>query len=210
MEYQPRRKPSKSAIHKYKKPLRERRSDRKRIRKRKGAYALEATHNATEREVSELTLKRLHTLGSQKFGSSPFSDHFERWLLNVEAVLAEFQSHPTIGVDDQFVVECQQILATVKLQLEESRRKEAALNQEIKNLLDSKNILKQINIECATMLSEIRNLKNASVKRLNKSIAETKKEQREIIRMKTGFFRGISKKERVNLKLPGCPIGEVS
>ena len=73
---------------------------------------------ATEREVSELTLKQLHTLGSQKFGSSPFSEHFDRWLTNVTVVLDEFKSHPNIGVDDQFVNECAQTLSSIKNQLE--------------------------------------------------------------------------------------------
>ena len=196
MGYQPRKKSTKGAIHKYEKPLHEKRKDRKRIRRCNGAPNFEEKHNNTEREVSELTLKRLHTLGSQKFGSSPFDEHFERWLLNVEAALAEFQSHPSIGVDDQLVMECQQILAAIKLQLDERHRKEAELNQEIKNLSDSKNRLKQIDIEYATTLSEIRNQKNAQLKRLNIGIVEIKREQKEVLRMKTGFFRGISKKER--------------
>ena len=196
MGYQPRKKTIKGAIHEYKRPLREKRKNKKYLQRGNDKPIPEEKHIATEREVSELTLKRLHTLGSQKFGSSPFNEHFDRWLLNVEAVLAEFQSHPSIGVDDQFIMECQQILAAIKLQLEERSGKEAALNREIKNLSDSKNRLKQIDIEYATTLSEIRNQKNAQLKRLNICIVEIKRAQKEVLRMKTGFFRGISKKER--------------
>ena len=102
MGYQPRIKSRRGEIHEYRKPLREKGKYRKRIHRRLGRPVQEEKHTATEREISEETLKRLHTLGSQKFGSSPFTEHFNRWLTNVAAVLGEFESHPNISVDDQF------------------------------------------------------------------------------------------------------------
>ena len=88
MGYQPRMKSPKEYDSRIqKKPLREKRKDRKRIHRHIGRPIMEEKHTATEREVSEVTLKRLHTLGIQKFGSSPFSEHFDRWLTNVTVVL---------------------------------------------------------------------------------------------------------------------------
>jgi hypothetical protein len=196
MGYQPRIKSPKGAIHEYKKPLREKRKDRKRIHRRIGRPIREAKHTATEREVSEGTLKRLHTLGSQKFGSSPFSEHFDRWLTDVAIVLSEFESHPKISVDDQFVKERAQTLAVIKLQLEERRKKEASLNQEITNLSYYKNSLKQIDMEYVTMMAALKNRKNREIKPFRISIDQLKSEQDKVIRVKTGFFRGISRKDR--------------
>src|SRR5512137_400707 len=110
MGYQPRKTSPKGAIHGYKKPLREKRKDRKRIRRGIGRSVLEKKHIVSEREISEVTLKRLHTLGIQKFGSSPFNQHFDRWLMNITTVLGEFESHPNIKVDDEFVKERSKIL----------------------------------------------------------------------------------------------------
>jgi hypothetical protein len=196
MGYQPRIKSPKGAIHGYKKSLREKRKNRKRVRRGIGRPILEEKHTLTEREVSEVTLKRLHTLGIQKFGSSPFSQHFDRWLWNVTAVLSEFESNPNIGPDDQFVKECAQTLSNIKLQLENIRRKEAALDQELKNLSDWRNRLKQINIEYATLAGTIKGQRNSKIKLLYSNINCLKKEQDEVIRMKTGFFRSVSRKAR--------------
>jgi len=156
----------------------------------------EEKHVATEREVSELTLKQLHTLGNQKFGSSPFSEHFDRWLTNVATVLGEFESHPNISVDDQFVSERSQTLTVIKQQLKERHEKEASLNQEITNLSYYKSLLKQIDTEYVTMIGMLKNRKNRETKSLYISIDQLKKEQDKVIRMKTGFFRGISRNDR--------------
>jgi len=150
----------------------------------------------TESEISEVTLRRLHTLGSQKFGSSPYSQHFERWLANIESVLAEFELRHNIGVDDHFVKECSEILTIIKQQLENRRRREAAIDQEIKYLAECRSQLQQINFEYITAEKTRRSQKNREVKRLNKEISHLKKEQDRVIQIKTGFFRGISKKER--------------
>ncbi len=193
MGYQPRIKTPRDAIHEYKKPLRRKGKDGKRIQ---GRSIQEEKHTLTEKEVSEGTLKRLHTLGSQKFGSSPFSEHFDRWLATVEAVLGEFESHPNINVDEQFVRERTETLANIKLQLEGRRRKEASLDQEIKNLAYYKSLLEQINQEYATQAAAIKARKNSEIKRLYSIINRLKKDQDRVIRIETGFFRGVSNKDR--------------
>ena len=135
-------------------------------------------------------------MGIQKFGSSPFSEHFERWLMNVTAVLSEFESHPNIIVDDEFVREFSQTLSNIKLQLENLSRKETSLDQELNNLSDWRNRLKQINKEYATLAGAIRGQRNREIKRLNSTINRLKRDQDKVIRMKTGFFRGVSRKDR--------------
>ena len=191
MGHQPRIKSPKGTIQGYNKSLREKRKDRKRIHKRLGRPTRDEKHTATEGEVLEVTLKRLHTLGIQKFGSSPFSGHFDRWLMNVATVLTEFESHPNINVDEEFRRECAQTLDVIKLQLEEKHKKETSLDQEITNLSYYKNRLKQINKEYLTMMAVFRNRKKREIKRLYVSIDGLKREQHKIIRMKRGFLREI-------------------
>jgi hypothetical protein len=194
MGYQPRIKSPRGAVHGYRKSLRERRKDKKHVHGHSGISV--EKHTSTEREISEGTLKRLHTLGSQKFGSSPFSEHFDRWLTNLESVLGEFESHPNINVDGQFVRERTETLVNIKLQLEGRHRKEASVDQEIKNLAYCKSHLGQINSEYLSSAAEIKAQKNAEIKRLNSNIVRLKKNQDEVIQMKTGFFRGVSEKDR--------------
>jgi DNA repair ATPase RecN len=111
---------------------------------------LEENHVAAAEEVVEKTLKRLRTLGSQRFGTSPYSQHFDRWLMNLKEVLSEFESSPNLSTDDQFVKERSQILTNVELKLKERHREEASLEESIKRLSNSKNLLERIKEEYAT------------------------------------------------------------
>jgi hypothetical protein len=161
---------------------------------------LEENHVAAAEEVVEKTLKRLRTLGSQRFASSPYSEHFGRWLLNLMDVLSEFESSPTITADDQFVKERSQILSNVELELEERRRKEVFLEESIRSLSDSKILLERIEEESATRAREIEGRKNSEIKRLNGEIDSLRGELDDIARMKAGIFRAISKKARAQKK----------
>jgi hypothetical protein len=192
MGYQPRVKSSRGAVNSYKRPRRERRKESK----RHGRPIQEEKHTATEREISEGTLKRLHILGGQKFGSSPFSEHFDRWLINVETVIGEFVSYPNMNVDEQFENESNNTFETIKLQLEDKRSKEATIDQEIKNLAYHKSLLGQIHADYLSSASALRAQKNSEIKILRRELESLKKEQAEVVKMKTGIFRGVSIRER--------------
>jgi chromosome segregation ATPase len=157
---------------------------------------LEEKHVATTEEVADRTLKRLRTLGSQRFASSPYSEHFSRWLLNLKDVLSEFESSPTISADDQFVKERSQILSNVEFELEERRRKEVFLEESIRSLSDSKILLERIEDEYTTRAREIEERKNSEIKRLRNNLDSLRGELDDIARMKAGLFRAISKKAK--------------
>jgi hypothetical protein len=195
MKSQPHARSPKRAIHDYKKSFREKSRLGKRQRKRDDAGWEEKTVQ-TEQQVFEVTVKRLHTLGNQKFASTPFSEHFDRWLFNAEAVLSEFEANPNITVDEEFNRERSQALTAIKLQLEKRKNREFQLEKQINSLQGVKSRLQQINIEYQTKVVALKGQKAAAIKRLNKEIEGLKKEQDRIIKQRTGFFRGISKKER--------------
>ena len=196
MGYQPRIKSSRTTANKKMKSLREKSKPKKGYPRRLGGQNEDVTPVVTTVEFVELTLKRLHTLGAQKFGSSPFSEHFTRWLANVEAVLGEFEGYSLVCVDELFRVECTETLNAVRLQLEERRQKEVIAEQETKNLQYCRDALKQINIDCAIAINTLKAQKNREIQHLSSRIEQLKSDQDRIIRLKTGFWRGISKKER--------------
>ena len=195
MGYQPAKSP-KGTNREYKKPFREKGKDKKRLHKSHTQTVEEQRHIATQQEITEDTLKRLHVLGNQKFGSFPYSEHFDRWLATVETVLAEFTSNPNIGIDNEFTAECSQALLGIKLTLERIRRRETTVDQEVKSLAENRNRLQQINNEYATKTSSVRGRKNSELRHLNRQIDQLKKEQETIIKMKSGFFHRVSKMER--------------
>jgi hypothetical protein len=196
MGYQPRRQTSRRNIHEYKKSFREKSKAKKHAQKRAATTLLTENQLTTEQTISEATLIRLHTLGKQKFGSSPFSEHFDRWIVNVTNVIAEFESYPSIEIDEQFALERSQVLSTIKQQLEYRRQKEGTLDLELKALSDYKNRLNEFNAEYLMNAKAIKTQRNQQTKQFNTDVEQLKKEQDTIIKMKTGFFRGISQKER--------------
>ncbi|MCL2358320.1 hypothetical protein [Candidatus Bathycorpusculum sp.] len=201
MGYQPRIKSPRNTIRQHKKYLREKDKTKRGSHRRYSRQDADAKPIVTAAEFAEITLKRLHTLGAQKFGSSPFSEHFNRWIANVEVVLDEFEVYYSVCVDEQFRGECVEALNIVRSQLEERRQKEAIAEQETKNLHYCRNLLKQINIEYAVAINALKTQKKNEIKRLNSIIDQLKNDQDKIIRIKTGFWRGISKKEREQKEL---------
>ncbi|MCW4001506.1 MAG: hypothetical protein NWE93_14845 [Candidatus Bathyarchaeota archaeon] len=193
MGYQPRAKTPRGTSYSGR-TLRERSKDKKRLRRPSKVPAQKIF--PTEKEIIDATLRRLHTLGTQKFGSSPFSGHFDRWLSTVKTVLDEFKSHPSMGVDEQFLGECSQAFDVVKLQLEDRRRKEAAVEQEIKNIAFFRSSLNQIDLEYAEAMTALKSKRNRQTKPLYASIDSLKAELDKVIQMKTGILHGISKKGR--------------
>jgi hypothetical protein len=166
----------------------------------RGKYLLEENPVLTSEEVAEKTLGRLRNLGNQTFAFSPFSEYFDDWLVNLKDVLIDFESSPSISVDDQFVKERSQILSVVEFELEERRRKEVFLEESIRSLSDSKILLEQIEEEYATRAREIEGRKNSEIKRLHSNIDSLRGELDDIARMKAGIFRAISKKARAQKK----------
>jgi len=193
MVYQPRKKSPRDRGRGYGKFLREKISGKH--RRTKGENC-EEERVLTANEATEITLKRLLTLGNQRFGSSPFSEYFDRWLASVETVLDEFKSHPIIGVDEEFLRECTEVLSNVKLQLENRRRREMTVNVEIEKLADCKRRIQTINNQYAAKAMDIKATKRRELKKLNDTISRLKKEQDTVIKLKTGILHLRSKKKR--------------
>lgn len=196
MGYRSRTRASKRIIREYRKAFREK-DKRLTKEKRCGAkYVGEEQLLPSQQQVFEVTLKRLHTLGNQKFGSSPFSEHFDVWLQTVETVLDEFEAHPDINVDYPFIEERKHVLDAVKLQLETHRQQETAFEVQINSLSGAKERLQRANKEYLTESLVLRGQKMVTLRRLSKELEALKEEQNQTLKLKTGFFRGISKKER--------------
>ncbi|MCL2288283.1 MAG: hypothetical protein FWC33_03775 [Candidatus Bathyarchaeota archaeon] len=196
MGYRPRTHASKKTNREYKKDFQKKKQPNKRLSKQDTKQVWEEKPVSSYQQVFEITLKRLHTLGNQKFGSSPFSEHFNRWLLNVETVLKEFESQPDVNIDEQFTKEREQVVSAIKMQLENRRQQETKLEIQINSVPDSKNRLQQTKKEYLAKAVMLKNQKIITVKKLNKEMEKLKEEQHQIIKIKTGFFRGITKKER--------------
>jgi len=156
----------------------------------------EEKHFLPEEEVVSNTLNRLRNLGNQKFAFPPYSEHFDRWVVDLAGVLSEFESLPTVEADEQFMNERTQILSNIKLELEERRRIEASFENIAQSLSQKKSILERIDEECGTKIREIEARKNGAVKKLSTVIDNLRRELDDLAQLKAGLFRDISKKAK--------------
>lgn len=161
-----------------------------------GSYVSEEDHVPTSEEVVDRTLKRLRNLGNQVFALSPFSEHFSRWLVDLRVVLSEFESSPTVSVDDQFLKERSQILSNVELELEKRGSEEASCDEAIKSLSDNRILLERIEGEYTARTRDAEGQKEFEIKRLSSNVDGLREELDRIARMKTGIFRAVSKKAK--------------
>jgi len=153
-------------------------------------------HAPTRREILDRTLRELQNLGNQKFALPPFSEHFDRWLMNLGDLLFEFESNPAMKIDDQFVEECSQILSDVQRNLGERRLKEPLGGEVIRNLSEASKLLEPIEDEYATKTKEIESRKQREVQHLSNRVSELKENLAGIARMKTSLFKGFSRKTK--------------
>ena len=147
MGYQPGVRSPRASGRGYGTPRHEKSKARRRKHRSADSSTLEKSRAATAEEVVDGTLKSLSNLGNQRFGSSPYGEHFGRWLTDLKYVLEVFESSPSIGADDEFIHERSQILSSIELKFDERRRKEASLVDSVKNLSDDKTLLKRIEEE---------------------------------------------------------------
>jgi len=133
-------------------------------------YLQVETPEVSAQQVAEKTLNSLNRLGSQIFALSPFSQYFDDWLLNLRQVTLEFESDPTIIVDDQFTKERLQIFVDVEAALVQNRLAESNLTEEAKALADNNHKIVEADKEYAEQTRQRNNKRNTEVQRLSEKI----------------------------------------
>jgi hypothetical protein len=161
-----------------------------------GKYAPAEKQVITAREVAEKTLRRLGSLGNQKFALSPFSEYFDDWLVNLKEVMSEFESNQAINVDDDFVKEQARILTNVAHELAARRSEEAALREATKSLADNNHLLVEIDAEYAKATRELASRRNSEIQLLTRKVHDLEEELDRVGHMKTSIFNPFSKKTK--------------
>ena len=152
MGFRPQTGSRRSAARQFSKSSHEKKAKEK--KQRSGANYLQEETEISAKEVVEKTLGILSKLGTQIFALSPFSQYFDDWLLNLKQTISEFESNPTIQVDEQFVKERAQIFLDIESQLAERRLQESNLTDEAKALADTNHLIVEADKEYAEKTRE--------------------------------------------------------
>ena len=155
----------------------------------------EETTEVSAKEVAEKNLGVLSRLGNQVFALSPFSQYFDDWLVNLRQMISEFESNPSITVDEQFVKERSQILLDIEGELAEKKLQETNLTGEAKELADNNHLLVETDKDYAEKTRELSIKRNADVQRLSTKIRELEDDVAGQEEIKIRFFHVTAKKK---------------
>jgi chromosome segregation ATPase len=169
-------------------------------KQRSGAkYLQEEIPEISVKEVAEKTLNSLNKLGNQIFALSPFSQYFDDWVVNLRQVTSEFESNPSITVDEQFTKERIQIFLDVEGSLAQNRIQESNLTTEAKALVDNNHLIVEADKEYAETTRDRSNKRNAEVQRLSSKIRELEEELASQQEVKLSFYKFSAKRKAAQL-----------
>jgi cytochrome c556 len=160
----------------------------------------EETPQISSKEITDKTLSALNRLGNQVFALSPFSQYFDDWLVNLRQVVSEFETNPTIIVDEQFEKERMQIFKEVEDALAENKLAESSLTAEAKALADNNHKIVEADREYARKTRDLSNKRNSDIQRLSGEIRGLEDDLALQQQTKFGFFN-FSDKKRAAVKL---------
>ena len=192
MSYRPQTGSRRSAARQYSKSAHEKKAKEKKQRLGGNYYQEETEISA--KEVVEKNLGILSKLGNQIFALSPFSQYFDDWLVNLRQIISEFESNPSINVDEQFVKERSQIFLDVEGALAEKRLQETNLTGDAKALADNNHLLVETDKEYAEKTRELSFKRNAEVQRLSHKILELEDDVSSQEEIKISFFHVLARK----------------
>jgi chromosome segregation ATPase len=165
-------------------------------KKRAGAkYFQEETPEVSAKEVADKTIISLGRLGNQIFALSPFSQYFDDWLVNLRQMVSEFESNPTVNVDEQFQKERAQIFLDIEGALAENRLAESNLTQEAKALADNNHLIVEADKEYAEKTRDLSNKRNTELQRLSREIRELEDDLAAQQQVKISFYKFGEKKK---------------
>jgi chromosome segregation ATPase len=155
-------------------------------------------------EVYSKTLNAIEHLGNQRFALPPFSEHFDRWMKDVRAVLTEFETSLPAAIDPQYRTGVEQSLSKVQEVLTRSIEEEKNSSTETANLQQQiaavERQISSLEQDYKKRIREVRKKYEASVERLRTEIDSLDKQRLRILRKKTSFLRRLFGKSESELE----------
>ena len=155
-------------------------------------------------EVSLKVTNALEHLGSQRFALPPFSEHFQRWLKDVESLLEEFQVRLPKAADGQFHDSVEKSLSSIRdtltKRIEMEKTASTALSDIQKELTAAEQEISKIDHDYKIKTGELRRKYETSASRLRNDIDTLDRQRLKLLRKKTSFFQRILGKADAGLE----------
>jgi len=155
-------------------------------------------------QVSSRTLNALEHLGTQRFALPPFSEHFERWIKDVEAVLTEFETELPNIADQPYRVTVQNVLPTLREALRKQVDAEKDTSGEASKLLHELSAceleLSKLEHEYGTQTNEARKRHERALGKLRGEIDSLDKRRLKLLRQRPSIFERVLHRSSTKLE----------
>lgn len=168
MSYEPRTRGMRSRRTATKKPaLKEKRTSQE------NAFPYREVIPVNPHEVSSRVTNALEHLGNQRFALPPFYEHFQRWMKDVESVLADFKDSIPDAADEQYEATVEALIANIRNELTKRIDAEKALSNQIAELQRQ---LSMHEVEISDLEKEQRNQTHEAKRGYERSIGKIRGE----------------------------------
>jgi vacuolar-type H+-ATPase subunit I/STV1 len=124
-------------------------------------------------QISSRILNALEHLGNQRFALPPFSEHFQRWIKDVESVLMEFEAKLPEMADEAYRVTVQDRLSSLREVLGKQVDAEKNSSEETSKILQELNAFE---LELSKLEHEYRTVTYEARKRHEKALGKLRDE----------------------------------
>ena len=154
-------------------------------------------------QVSSRATNALDHLGNQRFGMPPYSEHFRRWILDIESVLNDFKTSLPNAANESFDNSVTQLLSTIRTELDGRISAEENLSAKVTELqgqlADNERKMAELESDQRIKVHDVKRMSDKSMKKLRGEIDALDAERLKLLRQKPTLFERIfgSAKERV-------------
>lgn len=167
MSYEPRTRGMRSRRAATKKPAQERRTSQE------DAFAYREVIPVNPHEVLSRAKNSLEHLGSQRFALPPFYEHFQRWMSDVESVLADFKDSIPDAADKQYDATVGTLVGDIRSELTKRIDAEKTLSNQIAELQMR---LSKYEVEISDLEKEQRNRTHEAKRGYERSVGKIRGE----------------------------------
>jgi hypothetical protein len=155
-------------------------------------FAYEENVPVNPQEVSARVMNALDHLGSQRFGMPPFSEHFRRWMIDIESVLDDFRSSLPDAANEHFDATVARLVSNIRNELNGRINAEEGLSAKITELLrqlaDNERELAELESEQRIKVHEAKRTTEKSMKKLRGEIDALDAQRLKLLRQKPKFL----------------------
>lgn len=155
-------------------------------------------------QIRTATLNSLEHLGNQRFALPPYSEHFQRWMKDIAALLSDFETQLPEAVDEQYKESIEKTLSNLQVALKERTETETSISSKLSDaqqqLAAYEGELSKLDHDYKTRTHEVTRRYEQSFEKLRREIDTLDEERLRILHKKPTLLQKLFRRSDANLE----------